>query len=53
MGKNKSIFAETFDFIKNRKAWWLTPIIIMLLVVSVLIIIGEGSTASIFIYALW
>lgn len=52
MAKNKGIFLELWDFLKVRKAWWLTPIIIMLLLVGVIIIMGQSSTVSPFIYAL-
>ncbi len=53
MGKNKSLFAELWDFLKVRKAWWLAPIIIMLLFVGVLIVFGQSSAVSPFIYALF
>lgn len=50
---NKSLLAESWDFLKERKAWWLTPIIIMLVFVGVLIIFGQSSAISPFIYALF
>ena len=53
MGKNKSLPAEVWDFLKVRKAWWLTPIILMLVLVGVLIIFGQSSAVSPFIYALF
>jgi len=53
MAKNKSLIAEFWDFLKVRKAWWLTPIIVMLLLISVLIIFGQSSAVSPFIYALF
>jgi hypothetical protein len=53
MGKNKSILAEIWDFLKVRKVWWLTPIIIMLVLVAVLIIFGQSSAVSPFVYALF
>jgi len=53
MPKNKSIFMEMMDFLKTRKAWWLTPIIILLVLVAVLIIFGQSSAVSPFIYALF
>jgi len=52
MGKNKSMLGEVWDFLKVRKAWWLAPIIVMLLVVGVLIILAQSSALSPFIYAL-
>ena len=53
MGNNKSLLWELWDFLKVRKAWWLAPIIIMLILVSVLIIVGQSSALSPLIYALF
>lgn len=53
MSNNKSLLGEFWSFLKIRKAWWLAPIIIMLLVVGILIIAGQGSVLSPFIYALF
>ena len=50
---NKSLPAELWDFLKVRKAWWLAPIIIMLILVSILIVFGQSSALSPFIYALF
>ncbi|MEK6646849.1 MAG: DUF5989 family protein, partial [Candidatus Firestonebacteria bacterium] len=36
-----------------RKAWWITPIIIMLVLVGMLIILAQSSSVSPFIYALF
>ena len=52
MGK-LSILREFWDFLKVRKAWWLAPIIIMLILVGLLIIFGQSSAVSPFIYALF
>jgi len=51
--KNKSFLGEFWAFLKVRKAWWLAPIIIMLLLVGILIIVGQSSALSPFIYALF
>ena len=51
--KNKSLLGEVWDFIKVRKAWWLAPIILMLVLVGALIIFGQSSALSPFIYALF
>jgi hypothetical protein len=44
--------AELVDFIKTSKKWWLTPIIVMLLLIGVLIVLGQ-TAAGPFIYALF
>ncbi|HLD86706.1 MAG TPA: DUF5989 family protein [Candidatus Nanoarchaeia archaeon] len=53
MSNNKSLLGELWDFLKVRKAWWLTPIILMLILVGALIIFGQSSALSPFIYALF
>lgn len=53
MGKNKSLLIETWNFLKVRKAWWLTPIIIMLILIGILIVFAQSSSLSPFIYALF
>jgi len=53
MASNKSLIGELWDFLRVRKAWWLLPIIIMLVLVGALIIFGQSSTLSPFIYALF
>lgn len=53
MSKNKSLLGELWDFLKVRKAWWLTPIILMLILIGILIILGQSSAVSPFIYALF
>ena len=52
MRNNKSLLMEVWGFLKIRKAWWLTPIIILLILAGVLIIFGQSSALSPFIYAL-
>ena len=52
MGK-LSLAREFLGFLKTRKKWWLTPIIILLVLLGALIILTEGSALSPFIYALF
>ena len=52
MSNNKSLLVEVWDFLKIRKAWWLAPIIIMLILVGALIIFGQSSAISTFVYSL-
>ena len=53
MNNNRSLIGEFWDFMKVRKKWWLLPIIIMLILVGILIIFGQSSALSPFIYALF
>lgn len=47
------IFKELWTFMKIRKKWWLGPIVVTLLLLSVLILLTEGSAVAPFIYALF
>ena len=47
-----SMVRELWDFIRHNKKWWLTPILIVMLLVGLLVILG-GSGAAPFIYALF
>jgi len=42
--------AEFWDFLKNNKKWWLTPIILMLLVIGILIVLGSSPVVAPFIF---
>ena len=53
MQKNKNILIETLEFIKQNKAWWFIPIIIMLFLIGFLIMVGQSSGGSPFIYVLF
>jgi len=48
-----SIMSEFWDFLKERKKWWLAPIVIFLVLLSALIIFTEGSAVAPFIYTLF
>lgn len=51
--KNAGLFAETWNFLKVRKAWWLAPIIVVLIVMGGLLIVSHSSAVSPFIYILF
>lgn len=42
-----------WEYLKARKKWWLLPIVVFLLLVSLLIVLTEGSAVAPFIYALF
>lgn len=52
MARRRSFLAELFDFILSHKAYFLAPIIVVLLLVGILIILG-GTKAAPFIYTLF
>ena len=52
MGK-LSIMKEFWDFLKVRKKWWMTPIIVVLVLLGALIVFSQGSALAPFIYTLF
>jgi len=48
-----SKFATLWGFLNARKKWWLTPIIVVLILMGVLIVLSESSAVAPFIYALF
>ena len=52
MGKI-SIVKEFWEFLKVRKRFWLAPIIIILVLLSLLIVFAETSAVAPFIYTLF
>lgn len=44
---------EIWEYLKTRKKWYLIPLIIILLVLSTLMILSEGSAIAPFIYAIF
>jgi len=44
---------EFFEFLKVRKKYWLTPIIIVLALFGFLIVLSQGSAVAPFMYAIF
>lgn len=51
--RNRGLIQDVWDFLKARKAWWMTPIILLLALMGVLIVAGQSSVLAPFIYALF
>lgn len=47
------LFFELWDFLKERKKFWLLPIVLFLGLLSTLIVLTEGSAVAPFIYTLF
>ena len=47
------IVSEFWQFMKEEKKWWLGPIVVTMLLLSVLIVLTEGSAVAPFIYTLF
>ena len=50
--RRAGFLAELWGFMRHSKMWWLTPIILVLLLVGVLVAVG-GSAAAPFLYPLF
>ena len=50
--QDPGIFLEFWDFLIHNKKWWLTPIIVVLLLMGVLVMLS-GTPVAPFIYTLW
>jgi hypothetical protein len=48
-----SLAAELWGFMKERKKWWLLPIIIVMVLVGSLLIFAQGSALAPFIYTIF
>ena len=48
-----AIFGDLWSFMRVRKKWWLAPILVTMLLLSLLIVATQGSAVAPFIYALF
>ena len=53
MSRRFYLLSDIWHFMRERKKWWLLPIVIMLILVGILIVVGQSSSLSPFIYALF
>lgn len=51
--RNMHIIFEFWDFMRARKKWWLLPVCILLFLLGALIVLGQSSAISPFIYVLF
>jgi hypothetical protein len=48
-----AILKEFFAFLRARKKWWLTPIVVFMLALGALLVFAKGSALAPFIYSLF
>jgi len=48
-----SFFKEFWEFLRERKKYWLLPIIIVLAIFGALIVLSQGSAVAPFIYTIF
>ena len=44
---------EFWHFLKERKKWWLVPLMILIILLTVFIILGSATALAPFIYSLF
>jgi hypothetical protein len=49
---DKGLFAEYWYFLRRHKAWWLLPVLIMLLIFGMFLVLSQTAAAP-FIYTLF
>lgn len=47
------LLSDLWAFMRERKKFWLAPIIIVMLLLGMLIVLAQGSTIAPFIYTLF
>tara|TARA_A100001015_G_C14998658_1_gene717351 strand:+ start:840 stop:989 length:150 start_codon:yes stop_codon:yes gene_type:complete len=47
------LYKELIEFFKERKKWWLVPIVLFLLLFGSIIVVSQGSSVAPFIYAIF
>ena len=48
-----SILMELFDFMSQRKKFWLLPLLVIFVVVGGLLVLSQGSVVAPFIYSMF
>jgi hypothetical protein len=48
-----SLVGEMWSFLWARKIWWMAPLVLLLLLLSMLVVFTEGSALAPFIYTLF
>lgn len=48
-----SLIGELWGFMRERKKWWLLPVIIVMVVVGTLLVFAQGSALAPFIYTVF
>ena len=47
------LIGDIWDFLRVRKKYWLAPLIITILLMSILIVFTQGSVVAPFIYSIF
>ncbi len=47
------LMGELWGFMRERKKWWLLPVIMVMLIVGTLLVFAQGSALAPFIYTIF
>ncbi len=47
------LFKDLWEFMKDRKKFWLAPIVVLLVLLGALLVVAQGSAVAPFIYTLF
>lgn len=48
-----SILREFWEFLRERKKWWLVPLAIFLVLLGAMVFLSQGSAVAPFIYTIF
>ncbi len=48
-----AIAREFLAFLRERKKWWIAPIVLLLLLIGLILVLTEGSALAPFVYSLF
>ena len=49
----QSLARELWIFMRERKRWWLLPVIVVMVLVAALLVFAQGSVLAPFIYSIF
>ena len=52
-GSRAGLLAEVWGILREKKKWWLGPIVLMLALLGLLVVFTQGSALAPFIYTLF
>lgn len=53
MTGRRGIIVELRDYPRQRRKWWLAPVIVVMVLVGTLLVVAQGSALAPFVYAIF
>jgi drug/metabolite transporter superfamily protein YnfA len=48
-----NLISELWAYLRERKKWWLAPVLLLMLLVGALLVFAQGSALAPFIYTIF